>query len=125
MSVSSYPFYSLPLKLPNKRMSFSFILLKLPNKGREEYYKIILFILFHSISFTHSKQGQAIVKNSFYKNFNIIFMENIKKKLVIFFFFYHKKFLNQCLKASITFSVFPIFNSRTFPLLFFVFRGET
>ena len=124
MSVSSYPFHSLSLKLPNKRMSFSFLLLKLPNKGREEYYKIILFILFHSISFTHSKQGQAIVNNSFYKNFNIIFMENIKKKLV-FFFFYHKKFLNQCLKASITFSVFPIFNSRTFPLLFFVFRGET
>ena len=35
MSVSFYPFYSLPLKHPNKRI--------------EEYSKIILFILFHFI----------------------------------------------------------------------------
>ena len=41
MSVPSYPFYSFLLKLPNKEMSFSFPLLKLPNKGREEYSKMI------------------------------------------------------------------------------------
>ena len=49
MSVPSYPFHSLPLKLPNKGMSFPFPPLKLPNKGREEYFKIILFIPFHSL----------------------------------------------------------------------------
>ena len=48
ISVPSYPFYSFSFKLPNKRMDFSFLSLKLPNKGREEYSKIILFIfLFH------------------------------------------------------------------------------
>ena len=106
MSVSSYSFHSLLLKLPNKRMSFSFLLLKLPNKGREEYYKIILFIFFHSISFTHSKQGQAIVNNSFYKNFNIIFMENIKKKLVIFFSFTIKSFWINVLRRPLLFLFF-------------------
>ena len=50
MNVLSYSFYSLPLKLSNKEMDFSFPLLKLPNKGNENYSKIILFI-----SFSHSK----------------------------------------------------------------------
>jgi len=49
MNIPSYPFYSLSLKLPNKQMNFSFFLLKLPNKRREEYFKIIFFILFHSL----------------------------------------------------------------------------
>ena len=49
MSVPSYPFHSLSLKLSNKRMDFSFPPLKLPNKGREEYSKMILFIPFHSL----------------------------------------------------------------------------
>ena len=49
MSVLSYLFYSLSLKLPNKGMSFSFIPLKFPNNEMEEYSKIILFIHFHSI----------------------------------------------------------------------------
>ena len=49
MSVPSYPFHSLPLKFSNKRMDFPFPLLKLPNKGKEEYSKIILFIPFHFI----------------------------------------------------------------------------
>jgi len=40
MSVPSYLFYSLSLKLPNKGMNFPFIPLKLPNKRREEYYKL-------------------------------------------------------------------------------------
>ena len=71
MSVPSYPFHSLLLKLPNKGMSFPFpplkLLnkgmsypfppLKLPNKGREEYSKMILFISFHSISFPPPKQS--------------------------------------------------------------------
>ena len=55
MSVPSYPFHSLPLKLTNKRMSFPFPPLKLPNKGREEYSKIILFIHFHPIPFPPPK----------------------------------------------------------------------
>ena len=46
MSVPSYPFHSLPLKLSNKGMSFPFSPLKLSNKGREEYYKNIPFIPF-------------------------------------------------------------------------------
>ena len=41
MSVPSYPFYSLTLKLPNKGMSFPLPPLKLPNKEREEYFKTI------------------------------------------------------------------------------------
>ena len=49
MSVPSYPFHSLSLKLSNKRMSFPFPPLKLPNKRREEYSKMILFISFNSI----------------------------------------------------------------------------
>ena len=51
MSVPSYPFHSLLLKFPNKRMDFPFPLLKLPNKRREEYSKIIIFINSHSIPF--------------------------------------------------------------------------
>ena len=49
MSAPSYPFHSLLLKLPNKRMDFPFPPLKLPNKGMEEYFKMILFIPFHSL----------------------------------------------------------------------------
>ena len=44
MSVPSYPLHSLLLKLPNKGMESSFPPLKLLNKGREEYSKMILFI---------------------------------------------------------------------------------
>ena len=55
MSVPSYSFHSLPLKLSNKGMDFLFPLLKLPNKGREEYSKIILFIPFYSIPFPPPK----------------------------------------------------------------------
>ena len=43
MSVPSYQFHSLLLKLLNKGMSFSFPPLKLPNKRREEYSKIFLW----------------------------------------------------------------------------------
>ena len=49
MSVPSYPFHSLLLKLPNKEMDFPFPPLKLSNKGRKEYSKIILFIHFYSL----------------------------------------------------------------------------
>ena len=56
MSVPSYLFYSLSLKLPNKGMDFPFPPLKLPNKRREEYSKIILFIPFHSIPFPPPKR---------------------------------------------------------------------
>ena len=52
MRVLSYSFNFLLLKLLNKGMYFfSFVPLKLSNKGREKYFKIILFIHFHSISF--------------------------------------------------------------------------
>ena len=57
MSVSSYPFYSLPFKLLKKGMNFSFSPLKLPNKGKEEYSKVILFIHFHCILFPPPKRG--------------------------------------------------------------------
>ena len=57
MSVPSYPFHSLLLKLPNKGICLTFPPLKLPNKGREEYSKIILFIPFHSISFPPPKRS--------------------------------------------------------------------
>ena len=46
MSVPSYPFHSLPLKLSNKEMNFPFLPLKLPNKGMEEYSKMIFFYFF-------------------------------------------------------------------------------
>ena len=60
MSVPSYPFHFLPLKLSNKGMDFPFLPLKLPNKGREKYSKIILFIHFHSIPFSPPKQGLRV-----------------------------------------------------------------
>ena len=49
MSVPSYLFYSLLLKLPNKGMGFPFPPLKLPNKVRKKYSKMIFFIPFHSL----------------------------------------------------------------------------
>ena len=69
MSVPSYPFHSLLLKLPNKRMNFSFSPLKLPNKEREEYSKIILFIPFHYISFPPPKQETTLLKISYQTGF--------------------------------------------------------
>ena len=57
MSVPSYPIHSFPLKLLNMGMNFSFLPLKLSNKGREEYSTIILYIPFHSITFPLLKQG--------------------------------------------------------------------
>ena len=60
MSVSSYLFHFLPLKLLNKGMSFPFPPLKLPNKGREKYSKIILFIHFYSIPFPPPKRGLRV-----------------------------------------------------------------
>ena len=55
MSIPSYSFNSLPLKLLNKGMDFLFPPLILPK--REEYSKIILFIHFYSISFPPPKRG--------------------------------------------------------------------
>ena len=68
MSVLSYPFYSLPLKLSNRGMDFPFAPLKLPNKGRKKYSKIILFIPFHSIPSSqtrHKKKTSFVYKHSF------------------------------------------------------------
>ena len=64
MSVPFYQFHSLPLKLQNKGMDFPFPSLKLPNKGIEEYSKIILFIYFHSISFPPLKRDLSTVKEN-------------------------------------------------------------
>ena len=61
MAVLSYPFHSLSLKLPNNIMNFAFPPLKLPNKGREEYSKIILFIHFHFIPFSPPKRGLKVI----------------------------------------------------------------
>ena len=71
MSVSFYPFHSLPLKLPNKGKSFPFSPLKLSNKGMKEYSKMILFI--------PSKQG---LKN-FLKKEEVILNKNVMS--IIFF----------------------------------------
>ena len=60
MSVPSYMFHSLPLKLPNKEIGFPFPPLKLPNYGREEYFKIILFIHFNSIPFHSLLPNKAL-----------------------------------------------------------------
>ena len=61
MSVPSYSFHSLSLKLSNKGMNFPFLLLKLLNKRREEYSKIIFFIHFLSILFPPPKRGLRVV----------------------------------------------------------------
>ena len=45
-------------------MDFSFPPLKLPNKGMEEYYKIILFIHFHSIPFHSLFPNETLVYNN-------------------------------------------------------------
>ena len=85
MSVPSYSFHSLSLKLPNKEMSFSFPPNKLLNKGREEYSKMILFIHFHSIPFPPSKRSlnefliQNLINKFFKKVFLFSFMANSKK----------------------------------------------
>ena len=60
MSIPSYPFNSLPLKLSSKEMNFPFSPLKLANKGREEYSKIILFIPFHSLLPNKRMNGMII-----------------------------------------------------------------
>ena len=64
MSVPSYSFHSLPLKLLNKGMNFPFPPLKLQNKRMEEYSKIILFIPFHFIPFPPSKRGLSVCKSA-------------------------------------------------------------
>ena len=88
MSVPFYPFYSLPHKIPNKGMDFLFTLLKLPNKGREEYSKIIIFIPIYSIPFPPPKWGLGFLSFSylwygcriFKKLINFVF--GMKKSLV-------------------------------------------
>ena len=80
MSVLSYPFHSLLLKLPNKRMSFLFPPLKLPNKGREEYSKMIIFISFHFIPFPPPKRG---LKGSFGKRFLVMLFKCCENKCCI------------------------------------------
>ena len=77
MNVPSYPFYSLSLKLPNKRMDFSFSPLKLPNKGREKYSNIILFIPLHSIPFHFLFPNEGLKRFCYlWKFFMLDYMES-------------------------------------------------
>ena len=76
MSVPSYPFHSLPLKLPNK--------------GIEEYSKIILFIHFLSIPFSSPKWGLNV---HFFSNISFFFGESSN----ISFFFPYKQGRNTIL----------------------------
>ena len=68
MSVPSYSFYSLSLKLPNKGVGFLFPPLKLPNKRSDEYSKIIIFIHFHSILVSQIILKFMLVGNTFLIN---------------------------------------------------------
>ena len=72
MSVPSYLFYFFSLKLLNKGMNFSFSPLKLPNKRRKKYYKIIIFIVFYFIPFSPLKRELKVsffcTKTSLYNN---------------------------------------------------------
>ena len=82
MNVPSYPFHSLSLKLSNKEMNFLFPPLKLPNKRREKYSKIILFIPFYFISFPPPNQSLRIM-------FKLISIElNQKFKIKVFIYIY-------------------------------------
>ena len=80
MSVPSYPFHSLPLKLLNKEIDFPFSPLKLPNKGMEEYSKIILFIPFHFIPFPPPKRGLSFTLSLF-----LFPIQNISHRTISFF----------------------------------------
>ena len=80
MSVPSYSFYSLLLKLPNKGMSFQFPPLKLPNNGRDEYSKMIIVISFNFIQFPPPKRG---LKGSFDKRFLVMLFKYCENKCCI------------------------------------------
>ena len=73
MSILSYPFHSLPLKLTNKGMDFPFPPLKLPNKRKEKYSKIIF--LFFSIPFHFLLPNKSLVSNRIFSllNYQIFF----------------------------------------------------
>ena len=87
MNIPSYPFHFLSLKLPNKIINFSFSSLKLSNKGREKYSKIIIFILFHFISFPSPKRGlnEKQVKNRIEKFYRRDNQGSSRTKLGIYF----------------------------------------
>ena len=88
MSVPFYPFHSLLLKLSNKGMSFPFPPLKLPNKGMKEYFKTILFIPFHSITFPPPKRSLRVPINQTHntKHFYYTFFLCVISQAKIFFF---------------------------------------
>ena len=108
MNVPSSPFHSLLLKLSNKGMSFLFPPLKLSNKGMEEYFKIILFILFHSITFSPSKRSLRVPINQthntkhFYYTFFFCVISQAKSFFFLISFFFQfccKKYLYYYLRA--------------------------
>ena len=64
MSVPSYSFRFLPLKLPNKEMNFSFTLLKLPNKREGRIFlKYSFLFLFGSFN---RENGMGKKEHSFF-----------------------------------------------------------
>ena len=108
MSVPSYSFHSLPLKLPNKGIDLPFPLLKLSNKGRKEYYKIILFIPFRYILFPPPKWDLKLPNKGMYFLFPLLKLPNKEieeySKFFFFIFFsipFHSLFLNEGLKPQI------------------------
>ena len=94
MSVPSYPFHFLSLKLSNKEMDFPFPLLKLPNKRREEYYKIIF--LFHSIL---SSQAESKWVNGF--SFSMIKGHLLTNEYENLFLMYFARYLKQYIISTL------------------------
>ena len=80
MSVPSYSFHFLSFKLSNKGMDFPFPPLKLPNKRIEEYFKIILFIPFHSIP---SSQAEQVGGNGIYRRKHLFLSIPLKSQIFI------------------------------------------
>ena len=126
MSVPFYPFHSLLLKLSNKGMSFPFPPLKLPNKGMKEYFKIILFILFHSITFPPSKRSLKVPINQTHntKHFYYTFFVCVISQAKSFFFFNFFFFSILLQKVFIL-----LFKGQGFPLfgilIFFFFKNAS
>ena len=129
MSVPSSPFHYLLLKLSNKGMSFPFPPLKLPNKGMKEYFKIILFILFHSITFPPSKRSLKVPINQthntkhFYYTFFVCVISQAKSFFFNFFFFFQfccKKYLYYYLRARVSPCLGSTFFCSKMPLHLYV-----
>ena len=72
-------------------MNFPFPSLKLPNKGNEEYSKIILFTYFHYIPFSPSKRGLKVN----IRHLVPIWIQLILRLCFRFFFFWEARFRHE------------------------------